>query len=85
MRSLALLLLLASPALAQEPTDTLTAEDKALYLKCAYVINNNSMVGPSFNSIDMSKWSKEELLLCIEPKPLMAEPSTAAPKQKRPR
>ena len=76
MRSLALLLLLASPALAQEPSDTLTAEDKALYLRCAYIINGNSMVGtPAFTSIDMTKWTKEQLQECVAPQPVVvAEP-----------
>lgn len=75
-------LLLASPALAQEPTDTLTAEDKALYLKCAYILNGHSMVGaPAFSSIDMTRWTKEQLQGCVEQKPI-AEPAPA--KRKKP-
>jgi DNA replication initiation complex subunit (GINS family) len=66
VRSLAILLLLASPALAADP-DTLTAEDKALYLKCAYAIGGSSVT--LRGSIDLSDWSREELQKCIDPQP----------------
>ena len=78
MKRVAILaLLLASPALAAQETDTLTDDDKSLYLKCAYVLNKNSMVRPvELGSIDLSKWSQAELRLCIEPPP-SAAPATA--------
>ena len=62
--AIAILLLLATPAAAADP-DTLTAEDKALYLKCAYVLSGHNI---------MSDWSKEELELCIEPRPFAEAP-----------
>jgi hypothetical protein len=77
--AITLALLLASPAVAVDP-DTLTTEDKALYLKCAYVLNDNLMVTRS--SIDLSKWSKDELMLCIEPKPFV-EAVPTEPARKR--
>ena len=84
MRSLAILLLLASPAWAADDPDTLTAEDKALYLKCAYVLSGHNSLA-ILGSVDMSGWSKEELELCIEPKPFAeAEPPTALAKADRP-
>jgi hypothetical protein len=56
---------LTGPALAQTDPDTLTREDKALYLKCAYVING----GGTWGSTDLSDWSREELQKCIDPQP----------------
>ena len=81
MKRIAILaLLLASPALAAEETDTLTDDDKSLYLKCAYVLNKNSMVR-ELGSIDLSKWSQAELRLCIEPPPPAAPATAPAPKK----
>ena len=69
-------LLLASPAAAADP-DTLTAEDKTLYLKCAYVLSGHTSRA-IIPTIDLSDWSKEELQLCIEPQPFAeAEPAPA--------
>ena len=85
MRSLAILLLLASPAAAADP-DTLTAEDKALYLKCAYVLSGHTSRA-IIPTIDLSDWSKEELQLCIEPQPFAEaapEPKPALAKADRP-
>jgi hypothetical protein len=76
MRSLAILLALSAPAAAADP-DTLTREDRALYLKCAFVLNNGST---ELRSIDLSTWSKEELELCIEPRPFAEAVPTPEPK-----
>ena len=65
------LVLLATPALAVDP-DTLTREDKALYLKCAYAIGGSSVT--LRGSIDLSDWSREELEKCIDPKPFAEAP-----------
>ena len=74
----ALALLLASPAWAADP-DELTREDKALYLKCAYVLSGHNSLA-ILGSIDLSGWSREELDLCIEPKPFAeAAPDAPAP------
>jgi len=62
--------LLVTPAAAADP-DTLTREDKALYLRCAYVLNDGSR---ELRSIDLSGWSREELQLCIEPRPFGEAP-----------
>ena len=70
------LMLLATPAAAVDP-DTLTREDKALYLKCAYVLNNGST---DLRSIDLSGWSREELELCVNPKPFVEAVPTPEPK-----
>jgi hypothetical protein len=65
-------LLLITPAQAEpavpDPvsTDTLTADDKALFLKCAYVINGYSMNGGP-NTVDLSGWQRADLLRCITP------------------
>jgi hypothetical protein len=78
VRSLAILLALASPAAAAAADpDTLTREDRALYLKCAYVLNDGSK---ELRSIDLSTWSKEELELCIEPRPFAEAVPTPEPK-----
>jgi len=71
--------MLAAPAAAIDP-DTLTSEDKALYLKCAYVLNDNLMVTRS--AIDLSKWSRDELMLCIEPTPFGPVPQPDIPMKK---
>jgi len=72
----AIALLLASPAAAADP-DTLTQEEKALYLKCAYVLSGHTSRA-IIPTIDLSDWSKEELELCIEPQPFAeAEPAPA--------
>jgi hypothetical protein len=68
-------MLLASPAAAADP-DTLTREDKALYLKCAYVLNDGST---AMRSIDLSGWTMPELELCIEPKPFAEANADTAP------
>ena len=78
-------LLLASPAAAADP-DTLTAEEKALYLKCAYVLSGHTSRA-IIPTIDLSDWSKEELDLCIEPQPFAEaapEPKPALAKADRP-
>ena len=61
-------MLLATPATAADP-DTLTREDRALYLKCAHVING----GGTWGSTDLSDWSREELQRCVDPKPFAEE------------
>ena len=58
--------LLVTPAAAAD-ADTLTREDKALYLKCAYAIGGSSVT--LRGSIDLSDWSREELQKCIDPQP----------------
>jgi hypothetical protein len=67
----AIALLLSSPAGAVDP-DTLTREDKALYLKCAHALGGGSNSIVFMGSINLSKWSREELQLCIEPPPALA-------------
>jgi hypothetical protein len=62
--------LLITPAAAADP-DTLTREDKALYLRCAYVLSGSS--ARLRGSTDLSNWSREELQLCVEPKPFVEE------------
>jgi len=55
MKKILILALLISPAFAGEVSDTLTDADKAVFLKCAYRLNNNSMVGnAAVGSIDLS-------------------------------
>ena len=79
----AIAMLLASPAAAADP-DTLTREDKALYLKCAYVLSGHTSRA-IIPTIDLSDWSREELALCIEPQPFAeAEPAPALVKADRP-
>ena len=70
------LMLLASPAAAIDP-DSLTAEDKALYLKCAFTITGNTT---TLASVDLSGWSREELELCVEPRPFAEAVPTPEPK-----
>src|SRR6187401_2624871 len=65
---------LISPALAQTDPDTLTREDKALYLKCAHVLGGSSNSMMFMGSIDLSSWTREELQLCIEPQPFAEAP-----------
>jgi len=67
--------LLTSPAAAADP-DTLTAEDKALYLKCAYVLSGHTSRA-IIPTIDLSDWTREELQLCIEPQPFAEAPPDA--------
>jgi hypothetical protein len=76
MKRIAILaLLLSSPALAGEETDTLSEADKVAYLKCAYVLNGNSAVRSiTLESIDLSGYSPEDLRNCITPP---AAPATA--------
>ncbi len=62
--------LLATPAAAADP-DTLTREDKAMYLKCAYAIGGGSV--RLRGSIDLSDWSREELEKCVDPQPFAEE------------
>ncbi len=62
--------LLATPAAAADP-DTLTREDKAMYLKCAYAIGGGSV--RLRGSIDLSDWSREELEKCADPQPFAEE------------
>ena len=62
--------LLVTPAAAADP-DTLTREDKALYLKCAYAIGGSSVT--LRGSIDLSDWSREELEKCVDPQPFAEE------------
>jgi len=63
--------LLITPAAAADP-DTLTREDKALYLKCAYAIGGSSVT--LRGSIDLSGWSREELQRCVDPQPFAEAP-----------
>jgi len=65
--------LLATPAWAVDP-DTLTREDKALYLKCAHVLGGSSNAMMFMGAVDLSTWSREELQLCIEPRPFAEAP-----------
>ena len=62
--------LLVTPAAAADP-DTLTREDKALYLKCAYALSGSSAT--LRGSTDLSDWSREELQRCVDPKPFAEE------------
>jgi hypothetical protein len=64
-------LLLATPATAADP-DTLTREDKALYLKCAYALSGSSAT--LRGSTDLSDWSREELQRCVDPQPFAEVP-----------
>ena len=65
--------LLVTPAAAADP-DTLTREDKALYLRCAYVLGGSSNAMTFMGAIDLSGWSREELQLCVDPKPFVEVP-----------
>ncbi len=62
--------LLATPATAADP-DTLTREDRALYLKCAYALSGSSAT--LRGSTDLSDWSREKLQRCVDPKPFAEE------------
>jgi hypothetical protein len=62
--------LLVTPAAAADP-DTLTREDKALYLKCAYALSGSSAT--LRGSTDLSDWSREELQRCVDPQPFAEE------------
>ena len=62
--------LLITPAAAADP-DTLTREDKALYLKCAYALSGSSAT--LRGSTDLSDWSREKLQRCVDPKPFAEE------------
>jgi hypothetical protein len=66
-------MLLATPATAADP-DTLTREDRALYLKCAHVLGGSSNAMMFMGAVDLSTWSREELQLCIEPRPFAEAP-----------
>jgi hypothetical protein len=63
--------LLVTPAAAADP-DTLTREDKALYLKCAYALSGSS--ARLRGSTDLSDWSREELQRCVDPQPFAEAP-----------
>ena len=72
------LMLLATPAAAVDP-DSLTREDKALYLRCAYAITGSTT---TLASVDLSGWSRQELELCVDPKPFAEAEAVPTPEPK---